>query len=165
MAIGVKGSDDLYGRYYTYNGAHYYYLETALPGYELGAIPDEYRNVSTTIYPMSGATVVTASASYEQASEEALFVYYNVSCIIRNSGADTATGVSVHFTALALIYGPDNEYPMSARDVSVGDLAAGESRMVEATVKVPRNGDTQIECIVYGDNFSPVVWKGEQFTL
>jgi len=165
MAVGVKGTSDLYGRYYSYKGADYYYLETVLTGYDFGAVPEEYRNVSATLIPMSGATLITVSATVEQTSEEALFVYYKVRCDVRNTGAGTAKNVSVHCTALALNYGPDQEWNMSPQDVSVGDLDAGSSRTVEATVKVPRSGDTQIECIVSGDNFETVVWKGEQFTL
>jgi uncharacterized membrane protein len=161
----VKGTGDLYGRCYTYNGADYYYLETAIPGYEFGAIPDEYRNLSTTIYTLSSATAVAISATSEQASEDQLSVYYKVRCTVANVGSETARGVSVHFTSLALNYGPEQEWQISAQDVSVGDLAAGESRTVEATVKVPRSGDTQLECIVSGDNFGPAVWKGAQFTL
>lgn len=164
-AVGVKAVDELYGRYYTYNGGNYYYLETAIPGYGLGEVPDEYKDLQATIGPMSGNTAVTVNASAVQASEEALFVYFNVSCEVRNAGVATAKNVSVHFTALALIYGPDQEWPMSPRDVSVGDLGPGESRIVEATVKVPRSGDTQIECIASGDNFDAAIWKGEQFTL
>jgi hypothetical protein len=164
-AVGVKGTGDLAGRYYNYRGADYYYLETAIPGYDFGTVPEEYRNVSATVYPMSGVSLVTVTATVEQASEETLFVYYNVSCIVRNAGAETTKGVAIHFTALAPDYGPDKEWELSAQDVSVGDLASGESRTVKATIKIPRSGRTQVECIVTGDNFDPVVWKGEQFTL
>ncbi len=165
MAVGVKGTGDLSGRYFPYNGADYYYLETAIPGYDFGTVPEEYRNVSATIYPMSGVSLVTVTATVERASEETLFVYYNVTCVVRNAGAETTKGVSIHFTALALDYGPDKEWQMSAQDINVGDLASGESRTVKATIKIPRSGNTQVECIVTGENFDPVVWKGEQFTL
>lgn len=165
MAVGVKGTGDLAGRYFPYNGADYYYLETALPGYDFGQVPGEYRNVSATIYPVSGVSLITVTATVEQASEETLFVYYNVTCTVRNAGAETTRGVSIHFTALALDYGPDKEWPMSAQDINVGDLGPGASRTVEATIKIPRSGKTQVECIVTGDNFNPAVWKGEQFNL
>jgi hypothetical protein len=164
-AVGVRGTGDLAGSYFPYKGADYYYLETAIPSYDFGVMPDEYHNVSATIYPMSGVTFVTATATAGRASEETLFVYYNVTCVVRNAGAETTKGVSIHFTALSPDYGPDKEWPMSAQDVSVGDVGPGDSRTVEATIKIPRSGRTQVECIVTGDNFDPVVWKGEQFTL
>ena len=163
MAVGVKGTDDLYGMRYKYNGAYYYYLETALTGYDFGAVPEEYRNVSATIIPMSGATMITVSAVVEQTSEEALFVHYKVRCDVRNTGAGVAKNVSVYCAALALNYGPDQVF--TDEEVPVGDIEAGESRSVEATLKIPRSGDTQVECIVAGDNIEPVVWKGEQFNL
>jgi hypothetical protein len=163
VAVGVKGTGDLYGRYYNYKGVSYYYLETAIPGYAFGAIPEEYRNVSATIIPMSDATLVTVSATVEQTSEEALYVHYKVRCDVWNTGTSTAKNVSVYFAALALIYGPDQTWDHA--DVTVGDIEAGGSRPVEAELRIPRSGDTQVQCIASGDNFDAVVWKGEQFTL
>jgi hypothetical protein len=82
---------------------------------------------------------------------------------VHNTGAGTAKNVSVYCAALALNYGPDQVF--TDEDVPAGDIEAGGSRSVEATLKIPRSGDTQVECIVAGDNFEPVLWTGEQFNL
>jgi transglutaminase-like putative cysteine protease len=43
-ALGVKGGDDLPGYYYEKDGTKYYYVETTGKGWDVGGIPDEYRN-------------------------------------------------------------------------------------------------------------------------
>lgn len=43
-ALGVKGGDNIDGYYYEKNGTNYYYIETTGRGWDVGEIPDEYRN-------------------------------------------------------------------------------------------------------------------------
>lgn len=43
-ALGVKGSDDIAGTYFEKGGTRYYYIETTGRGWNVGEIPDEYRN-------------------------------------------------------------------------------------------------------------------------
>jgi len=45
-ALGVEGSDDIEGYYYEKDGTRYYYVETTGRGWDVGEIPDEYRNES-----------------------------------------------------------------------------------------------------------------------
>ena len=44
VAVGVKGGENVYGTYWTYNGDRYFYLETTAKGWGIGDIPDEYKN-------------------------------------------------------------------------------------------------------------------------
>ena len=52
MAVGVKGGDNMYGTYWTYNGERYFYLETTNTGWEIGQIPDRYKSETATIIPV-----------------------------------------------------------------------------------------------------------------
>ncbi|RLF59205.1 MAG: hypothetical protein DRN37_04100 [Thermoplasmata archaeon] len=47
-AVGIAGTDHA-GYYYTYNGVNYYYCETTGSGWNMGEIPDEYKEESATI--------------------------------------------------------------------------------------------------------------------
>jgi hypothetical protein len=49
--------------------------------------------------------------------------------------------------------------------VSIGDVGEGAAGWVEATLTIPRNETTQIECVLYGDNFEPVEVKSGLFYL
>lgn len=42
MAVGIKGSDDLPGYYWEYDGNKYYYIETTGTGWGIGDVPEEY---------------------------------------------------------------------------------------------------------------------------
>ena len=49
VAVGVLGSEDLYGVSYNVNGNRYYYCETTGSGWEIGECPDEYKNETAKI--------------------------------------------------------------------------------------------------------------------
>lgn len=49
IALGIKGSEDVAGTYYTYEGERYFYTETTGEGWEIGELPDEYRDMSARI--------------------------------------------------------------------------------------------------------------------
>lgn len=52
VALGVKGSDDVVGTYYTYEGDRYYYVETTGEGWEIGEIPRQYEDMQARIVPI-----------------------------------------------------------------------------------------------------------------
>ncbi len=52
MAVGIKGGDNIYGTYWTYEGSKYYYVETTGEGYDIGQLPPEYAHSTAQIYPM-----------------------------------------------------------------------------------------------------------------
>jgi predicted transglutaminase-like cysteine proteinase len=59
LAVGVKGSEGIYGTSWTYKGDKYYYLETTSTGWEIGQIPDDYRNSSAHVFPMIPVPILT----------------------------------------------------------------------------------------------------------
>ncbi|MBM3158035.1 MAG: hypothetical protein FJ004_12250 [Chloroflexi bacterium] len=50
MAVGV--AVNAFGRYYTYGGKRYFYLETTGEGWKIGEMPNEYLNAPAYIYPL-----------------------------------------------------------------------------------------------------------------
>jgi hypothetical protein len=52
IALGVRGGEDVQGSYYTYEGERYYYVETTGEGWEVGEIPDEYKDMNARIVPL-----------------------------------------------------------------------------------------------------------------
>jgi hypothetical protein len=61
MAVGVKGSDNITGSYYEYQGSKYYYLETTGSGWEIGEKPEEYKGKAATIFQMIPVAILTSS--------------------------------------------------------------------------------------------------------
>lgn len=58
-AVGVNGGENIYGVYYEYEGSKYYYIETTGEGWEIGQLPDEYRNTTASIHPMIPTPILT----------------------------------------------------------------------------------------------------------
>ena len=49
-AVGILGSDDLPGTYWTLDGDRYYYIETTGVGWGISDLPDEYRDADAYLY-------------------------------------------------------------------------------------------------------------------
>lgn len=52
VALGIKGEEGLPGYYYTYQGNPYYFIETTGEGWQIGEIPEEYKNTRASIRPI-----------------------------------------------------------------------------------------------------------------
>ncbi|MBO8128155.1 MAG: hypothetical protein H0Z39_03015 [Peptococcaceae bacterium] len=70
MAVGVKGAEDIPGTYWNYQGARYYYVETTGTGWQIGEIPEEYRNQKARILPLVPHPVITHSWTAEAAGNK-----------------------------------------------------------------------------------------------
>lgn len=89
-AVGVKGGENVYGTYWEYEGSKYYYMETTGEGWEIGQLPEEYTNMSASIYPMIPTPILTHDWNIEgkwNIGELEVTVY--------NLGTATAYNVSV----------------------------------------------------------------------
>ncbi|MFH1624926.1 MAG: hypothetical protein ABID54_07195, partial [Pseudomonadota bacterium] len=90
MAIGVKGSGNRPGTYWTYEGERYFYIETTNSGWGIGELPEEYEDTSANIYPLIPAPVITHEWSVEGEG-----IYAVVKVKVNNLGTATAYNVSV----------------------------------------------------------------------
>jgi hypothetical protein len=64
-AVGVKGGENIYGSYWEYKDDKYFYLETTNTGWGIGKLPEEYENMSATIYPLVPTPILTHEWSME----------------------------------------------------------------------------------------------------
>lgn len=161
MAVGVKCSDYYPGTYYEYQGSKYYYLETTGDNWEIGQVPSEFKNSQAIIRPMVQIPRMDMNFNTTVTSDN-FYVYYHVHCSIENDGPGTANNATVYIAALALSQG-DNRVWIPDSKISLGDFKEGSSGWAEATVKVPRKEESQIECMLYGDNFNTVTLKSDPF--
>jgi len=161
MAVGVKCSDDYPGTYYEYMGSKYYYLETTGENWAIGQIPDDYKNSKASIYSLVQVPKMNMNFNATATSDN-FYVYYRVHYTIENDGPGTANNATVYIAALALSQG-DNKVWIPTSTMSLGDYKEGSSGWAEATIKVPRNEESQIECVLYGDNFNTVTVKSDTF--
>lgn len=53
LAVGALGGSGVTGTYYNYNGRNYFYIETTAKGWQMGNMPDEYRNDTCYVYVLN----------------------------------------------------------------------------------------------------------------
>lgn len=162
MAVGIKGSDNIQGTYWTYEGSKYFYVETTGDGWDIGEIPPEYAHVSATIYPMRQLPDFDISFKTSYVSSNYYYVYYKVHCDISNIGTGVARNVNVYIAALALTQGIDRVWSPD-QTITIGDINEGGTAWAEATIRIPRGETSQIECVVYGNNFATEIAKSNTF--
>ena len=155
MAVGIKGSDNLRGTSYEFQGEKYYYLETTGKGWGIGDIPDQYKNLEAEIVPLVQVPLMNMECSSTTESADGLFIYFHQQCTIENIGVGTAKNPKMHFTAMALSKGTGMVWEPD-QTISLNDLTEGATGYAEATLRIPPNELTQIKYELYGDNFEPV---------
>ncbi|UXM84922.1 transglutaminase-like domain-containing protein [Methanococcus aeolicus] len=162
MAVGIAGGDDITGTYYLYNNKKYYYLETTNTGWDIGTIPEEYKNKNAIIRPMIQIPNMDISFKRDYIDYNRYYVYYNISCNIKNIGSGTAKNPKLYICALALdegegyIWKPDHT-------IDLENYPEGSSGEAYAVLRIPRGKTTQIKCVLYGDNFKSVEVYSEVF--
>ena len=141
-AVGLKGSEKMYGSYYEYEGSRYYYVETTGEGWGIGEIPDQYRNSSANIYPIIPTPVITHEATVRSNGYMA-----EVEVTVRNEG--TAPAYSV--TVLAGFDAGENML-WNSQKCEPFTLGIGQKATVKLTLQVPLNKYTRLIVQVGNDN-------------
>ncbi len=88
--VGVAGGENIYGTYWEYEGSKYYYIETTGEGWEIGQLPDEYKNSSASIFPMVPTPILTHDGNIKGSGYIA-----EVEVRIQNIGTAPANNVTV----------------------------------------------------------------------
>ena len=152
MALGIKGSENLSGSYYEYNGSRYYYVETTSSGWGIGKLPPEFSGTKASIYPMKSTPSVSARlyATYDDSDSQ--YVYYKIRCDIQNLGPASAKNISVYMFAEAPPFDKKLLWP-PGHNIYVGSIPDDGTGQAEAIVRVPRGETTRFTCQIYGENF------------
>jgi len=154
MAIGLASSGSLYGYSYIYNGSQYYYVETTSTGWRAGEIPQEYRNLQPDIYPITPAPSITVHLNPHYQKHDSAYVYYKVEYTIINNSPTSARNITFQMHTAAEPF--DEEWVWDTHVIDIDILLGGETINSEAILKAARKENTQISCMVYGDNFYPI---------
>ncbi|MEG6615612.1 hypothetical protein V6C27_04120 [Peptococcaceae bacterium 1198_IL3148] len=91
MGVGVKGSPDMPGHYFEYEGSRYYYVETTGSGWGIGNLPDEYRGQKAKILPLISRPVITHSWKSQGTPQG-----YKVTVTLNNEGTAVANNTKVY---------------------------------------------------------------------
>lgn len=151
MALAVNCDEDVHGTYYIYHGSRYYYLEVTHAGWELGRIPDEYRNSQVKLVPLKHQPRIhirRCSYQYDSYTSAEREVPIRVVCDLENTGPCRTSDLSVRVQLKRR-----NGTVASERVFRLDDLGEGESSTGELVFRVPRPYSGEIEVRVEGENF------------
>ena len=91
MAVGVKGTENLPGAYWDYEGSRYYYVETTGTGWQIGEIPPEYKGAQARVQPLIPRPVI--SHNWEGRGTG---LWYKVTVAVKNEGTAPAENTVVY---------------------------------------------------------------------
>ena len=148
LGLNVAGAG---GASYAYNGAQYYYVEMTSPGWGIGEVPDELKDITPTVLPLvkNPALQITVTTSQGDAVGGVVdcLAHYSVT----NLGPGTARSLTLKIHALALSKG-DNVAWGDEQTFDLNDLAEGHTTSGDALFLIPAGEPSRIVCIATGEN-------------
>jgi LEA14-like dessication related protein/predicted transglutaminase-like cysteine proteinase len=144
VAVGVLGGEGIYGSYYEHNGGKYFYLETTTEGWEIGEIPDEYKDESVYIYDIVPIPVL----SHDWSATSSM---WHVTLEVTVSNLGTACAYDVYVLAG---FDAGNGMLWNSEESSLFDLGQGYSKTITLTLDEPQGKHTRLVVQVVDDGYA-----------
>ena len=95
MALGIKCDSEPEGRSFEYNNNHYYYLETTGSNWQIGEMPEEYKDEPVQVIPVYRRPLVNLdfNAKCEYSQKEGVV---DVNVTLRNVGSEIAENTTIY---------------------------------------------------------------------
>jgi predicted nucleic acid-binding Zn ribbon protein len=140
-AVGVLGGEGIYGTYWEHNGGKYYYLETTNTGWEIGQVPQEYRNAQAYVYDILPVPILTHSWTSKSSGTS-----INLEVTVSNLGSAVAQGVYVYAG-----FDAGNNQCWNAQKSPSFQIGVDEKVTASISLRVPSGKHTRlIVQVVYG---------------
>ena len=152
MALAVDCGDLAEGTYYAYQDSKYYYLEVTNPGWNIGQIPNDFKNSSATLVPLvykPRLRLNRCSYQHDAYYESEREVPYKLHCELENAGPGKTDGLSLH-----VLFSKPNGTVWVDQTFSLDELMEGESVEYDLSLPVPRPFYGSLEIRTEGLNFN-----------
>ncbi len=95
MAVGVKCSSDVAGAYFMYKGDRYCYLETTGENWDIGMLPDEFKNQEAKLIEVTKKPVLDIhfESNYKYDTSN---LYADVDVTVKNLGSEIAKNAKIY---------------------------------------------------------------------
>jgi len=147
MAVGVQLAENLSS--YEYYAEMYYYLETTRNTWDLGRAPEEYKGITNvTVHSISSRPILLhgwKNATRYSGTDGSDYVKLKI--LIENLG----TRKAYNFEIQGAFYN-QNGISFNKETTTISHLAAGEKKVVELKVNVPKGISTTLKTNIYLDN-------------
>ena len=152
MALAVEYSHLDEDTYYSFDGSKYYYLEVTNQGWDIGQIPDEFKNCPAKLVPLVYQPRLRLNqCSYQHDSyySSDFEVPYKLHCELENAGPGQTQQLSLH-----VVFRKCDEKPLVDQTLSLDELMEGESGAYDLIIPVPRPFYGHLEIHAEGLNFN-----------
>ena len=147
MAVGVN-LESQSGVYYEFKGKKYYYLETTGDNWEIGEIPDDYKNQEVEVLPLIAKPYLTFEWTTNSTSYDSKKVTYLITVNVSNEGSETALNTKIY----AAFETSDSNKVYSQKYSPPLDIESAGSGWYKIYLDVPRKVDTRLRVSVVSDN-------------
>ncbi|MBP2201993.1 hypothetical protein J3E07_001433 [Methanococcus voltae] len=159
MGVAVKCNGMYTGTYYTYKNNRYYYVETTGENWNIGELPEKYMQEDALVIPLVQIPRMNFDFYANLTKTDTLYVYYNLVCDIENVGSGTAENPELYI----MIYNNKNELLEDYHLYIDNNYPEDSKGYAILNIKVPKYNTAYLKCILYGNNFEPVVLYSNEF--
>ena len=156
MALGVHCDEVVADRYLLFQDTKYYYLETTMPNWQIGQIPDDYLKAEMEVVPVDDSpSVLVKGVRFES---KATMVYEKASCSLmvdlHNLGPGKLTDVQLHVRVIEL--GKRNRL-LAEEYYPLRNMQEGEWRTETLSLKSLIRENSVLEVELTGAEIAPQV--------
>lgn len=160
MALGVHCDEIEGSRYLLYQGKKYYYMETTMPNWEIGQIPEDYLKAEMEVVPVDDTpSVLIKGVSFES---QATLTYQKASCTMKvdlhNLGPGKVTDVQLHVRVVEV--GKHNRL-LAVEYYSLRNLQEGEQRTETLSLRSLIKENSVLEVELTGEEITSQLSKLE----
>lgn len=152
MALAVNCGDLTEGTYYSYEGSKYYFLEVTNQGWNIGQIPNDFKDCPAKLVPLvyqPRLRLNRCSYQHDAYYSSAREVPFTIRCELENSGPGKTDGLSIH-----ILFRKHNGTVWVDQTFSLEELIEGESGAYDLNIPVPRPFYGNLEIRSEGLNFN-----------
>lgn len=137
IAVGV--AIDTSGSYYLYDNQKYFYLETTGEGWQIGEKPEDFKDMSATIYPLNPIPVLTHewTTDWRLIRQEWKLV---LNVTVKNLGTASASDIRVY----AAFDQEEEGFVWNPEESDAFDLYFGRETSIELILEAPKNVYTRL---------------------
>lgn len=154
MAVGVRGGQGITGNYYEYGEVKYYYLETTDSGWDIGEIPDDYKDADALVMPIYNSYPELGIDFTGSSKGDSYYTYINLDVKLENVGSEKAKDVliytSLETTQENMVWDELKSDVIASLDVD------GEVTYTVSNLKAPAGEKYRISITTWGSNANPV---------
>ena len=160
MALGVHCDEVEAQRYLLFEGKRYYYMETTMPNWQIGQIPEDYLSAKMEAIPVDDTpSLLIKGVHFESQST---FVFEKANCSLQvdlhNLGPGRVTGLGLH---VQLIEQGKRRRLLAEEYYPLSELQEGERRNETLSLRSLIKENCTIEVELSGNEIAPQTYEME----